>query len=151
MPCPLPRVLLCPHAHARLYVCTPVCWLEPAGSPGAAQAGEHGGVEGRGPGADAGPEGISLSSLCVHNLGYLPGQQSLKPERPNSLDGLEDEGDASTTSVLQAIAEAMVGVPAHVSTGGTCLLTPSSATTNPSMLGTNLLHDIDQAAQVRAP
>lgn len=73
----------------------------------------------------------------------------------NGRESYEEEGGAareeegSNASVLAAVVEAIVGVPAHITSGGTCHLTPSTATTNPTTLGTNLLHDIDQAAQVR--
>jgi len=57
-------------------------------------------------------------------------------------------GRAGAGGILGEVVEAMVGVPVHITTGGTCHLKPCAATTNPSTLGTNLLHDIDQAAQV---
>lgn len=66
------------------------------------------------------------------------------------MGGEGDEEDGGVAGVLGAAVEAMLGAPAHISMGGTCQLKPTTATTNPAMLGTNLLHDIDQAAQVRA-
>jgi hypothetical protein len=51
-------------------------------------------------------------------------------------------------AVLNKVVEATVGTPAATLQGTTNELKPSPTTSNPASLGTNLLHDIDQAAQV---
>ncbi|KAF5842848.1 chromatin associated protein KTI12-domain-containing protein [Dunaliella salina] len=91
---------------------------------------------------------LGLSGLRLQDFGCPGAGQQGEDGRSDSLEnGFEEEDGACSARVLEAVVEAMVGVPEKVTMGGTCHLTPSHATSNQTMLGTNLLHDIDQAAQ----
>uniref|UniRef100_A0A7S3QYM4 KTI12-like protein n=1 Tax=Dunaliella tertiolecta TaxID=3047 RepID=A0A7S3QYM4_DUNTE len=105
----------------------------------------HSSTEAAAPSAE---DSHGLSGLRLQDFGHPGAGQQGDDGHSDSLEnGSEEEGGACNARVLEAVVEAMVGVPERVTMGGTCHLKPSPATSNPSMLGTNLLHDIDQAAQ----
>ena len=65
------------------------------------------------------------------------------------MDELGLDGEPETMeAVLKQVVEATVGTPAATLQGTTNELRPSPTTSNPTNLGTNVLHDMDQAAQV---